>query len=839
LRLKLYAVTGACIAAAVCTFPGVAGAAEATPAPPATTGAAAPVFRAPAQAGCPKPTSLSEEQCQSITIARGQRVPGAHAAASTVNAPLSASQLQSAYGLTTESASDGTGETVAVVDAYRDPTIVGDLAAYRLQNGLPACGTGNGCFTVYNQSGGVINPATAKSPSTPPDTAADDELEWENETALDIEMVSAICPNCKIALFEANSVYTPDLGAAENSAAKIAKFISNSWSTFDYPGESAYDSDFNHPGVAITFASGDGGYGAAYPSSSQYVTSVGGTYLDQGSTGAWTQQIWNQQAVYGEPDVAATSAGCSASEPEPSWGPDASDNTAANWCANRTQNDVSAVASAAYGIGVYSETVDSQQYNTCGGDCALVGTSVAAPIIAAVYALAGTPAASTYPVSYLYKDPSGLTQIATGTPTYSTDRIGGGPTCEASRQYLCNVTKSLSDGYNGPTGLGTPGGGDLTPFTGSTTADTVSVGNPGTYDLQQGVSVTLPAIRAIDSLGQKLTYSATGMPAGLAINPATGVISGKVVNVENDTIHVTARDTSGASATVSFRIEASGSLTASYHAGSGQVELYWDGKCMDDTGNKSTNGNKIQIWQCTSNDAGQNWSFQPDTNPGEVADAGLSQLGTVRIHGKCLNIVNNGTTNGSKLQLWGCNGGANEQWEITGGFGQLYNPVSGKCVDDPYSSKTNGTQLDIWSCNDEPWQAWLAPASPFDSAISGRCMDDSGNSSKNGAAVISETCNGSAAERWLVYPDGTLRINGKCMNAVGNGTTNGTTVQLFSCGSSSTTYSANYWYLTAYGQIENAQAEKCLSIPGNSAANGVRLELEDCYGEPGEIWAAS
>ncbi len=108
----------------------------------------------------------------------------------------------------------------------------------------------------------------------------------------------------------------------------------------------------------------------------------------------------------------------------------------------------------------------------------------------------------------------------------------------------------------------------------------MSVANPGTVDVQQGAGVSLPAIKGVDSaLGQTLKYSASGLPAGLSINSATGVISGKVTFVENDTVHVTATDGTGASATVYFRIEASGSLTADYHAGTGLVESYWDSKC--------------------------------------------------------------------------------------------------------------------------------------------------------------------------------------------------------------------------------------------------------------------
>lgn len=849
MRYKLLCgAAGVCLTVAAFTVPGLAGAATAVassgPSPAFTVGSSALAGPSQPRGGCAKPTSLLEAQCLSITIPHGTKAARASSASSAVTAPLTASQLQDAYGVTSESENDGAGETVAIVDPYRDPTIVSDLATYRADNGLPACdsSTGAGCLTVYNENGVVINPATATSPPTPPDTASDDEMQTENETALDTEMVSSICPNCSIALFEANSFYLSDMGTAENSAAKIAKFVSNSWGLDeDFPGEAAYDSYFNHPGVAVVFASGDDGYGASYPASSQYVTSVGGTYLDEASTsGPWTQKVWNGQgegsAGYG------TAAGCSAGEPEPSWGPDSSDSTAATLCANRTDNDVSAVASAAYGIGIYSSETDTVTGgSSCDGSCAEIGTSVAAPIITAMYALAGTPEANTYPASYLYEDPSGLSPITSGT-----DEVSGSPLkCESNRQYLCNAADSLTSpykGYNGPAGLGTPNG-TLTPFTESKTGDIVSVDNPGAYDVVQGTSITLPKIRAYDSAsGQKLTYSAT-LPDGLSINSATGVISGKVTYVENDTVHVTVKDGTGASTTVSFRLEASKSLQTGYRAGIGLARVDIDNKCMDDAGNSTANGAKIEIWTCSSSDAAEEWSFLPLGVPGETGSAGLSQLGSVRIHGKCMDVVNNSKALGSKIQLYSCDSAAGELWEITGGYGELYNPASGQCLVDRNSSTTNGAQLEIYACNGKNSQNWLLPASQFDSAVTGKCLNDDGNSSAVGAKLISYTCNGAVNEKFQVQsagPYALLTIHGKCLYENGNDTVNGTPIVLDNCGpNSSEVYVAALWYLTAYGQLENAQSQKCLAIPNNSTAQSTHLVVEDCYGEPGEVWATS
>ena len=129
------------------------------------------------------------------------------------------SQFQAAYNLAAASAADGSGTTVALVDAYNDPTAASDLAEYRSAAGLPALTSGQ--FTQYNQEG-----ETSPLPATAP---ADDD--WTLEESLDVDMVSAICPLCKIDLVEANNDTGDGLYIAEETAATTlgAKYISNSW----------------------------------------------------------------------------------------------------------------------------------------------------------------------------------------------------------------------------------------------------------------------------------------------------------------------------------------------------------------------------------------------------------------------------------------------------------------------------------------------------------------------------------------------------------------------------------------------------------------------------------
>src|SRR5438874_2185902 len=307
--------------------------------------------------------------------------------------------LQSAYKL--PSATAGSGQTVAIVDAFDDPTAESDLAQYRSFYGLPPCTTANGCFRKVNETGGTLYPAPS------PD--------WALEISLDLDMVSAVCPNCHILLVEATTNLDSDLYTAEDTAARLgANTISNSWGGGEYSGQTTDDAHFNHPGVAITASSGDSGYGVSYPAASRYLTAVGGTSLTRGGgTRGWTESVWS-----------GAGSGCSAYESKPSWQTDSG-------CSRRTVSDVSAVADPNTGVAVLYAGL----WFTVGG------TSASSPIIASVYALAGN-AGSVNAGSYPYSHTSGLFDVTTGS----------NGSCNPA--YLCHGQA----GYDGRTGLGTPNG---------------------------------------------------------------------------------------------------------------------------------------------------------------------------------------------------------------------------------------------------------------------------------------------------------------------------------------------------------------------------------------------
>jgi subtilase family serine protease len=315
-------------------------------------------------------------------------------------------ELASAYKLP---AAGGSGQTVAVVDAGDDASAEADLAVYRATYGLPACTTANGCFHKVNQAG-------AAAP-LPPDVG------WSVEIALDLDMVSAACPNCHILLAEGDDASFASLAASVDTAVALgATEVSNSYGAEEQNGIQAFEPDYTHPGVAITASSGDGGYGIPnFPAVTAAVIAVGGTSLTKASNArGWSESAW-----------IGAGAGCSAWIDKPAWQSDPN-------CPGRMVADVAADADPMTGPTVY-DTADGAP-----GWLIVGGTSASSPFIAGVIALSGHPARFS-DASYLYSHASALNDVVTGNDITSTD-CGG--------DYQCNAVK----GYDGPTGNGTPNG---------------------------------------------------------------------------------------------------------------------------------------------------------------------------------------------------------------------------------------------------------------------------------------------------------------------------------------------------------------------------------------------
>jgi subtilase family serine protease len=327
-------------------------------------------------------------------------------------------QFLGAYGLGTGRAPSG-HPIIAIVDAYDNPGIAAELATYSSFYGIPqlsdclvpVANSAVPCFQKVDQKGGNNYPRS-------------DPL-WGLEISLDVEIAHAICQNCSILLVEANSASYFDMLTAVTEAVSLGGVvISNSWSSSEFADEASYDATyFDHQGVAMLFASGDGGYGPQYPAASTYVTAVGGTTLQvQKHVGGYrSETAW-----------AGAGSGCSLFEPKPLWQKDTG-------CGDRrTIADVSADADPNTGAAVYNGTY----YTSTPRWFQVGGTSLATPIVAGVYALSGKLPQNTWASSLPYLNPS----------LFLHDIVAGSNgTCGT---YLCNA----GVGYDGPTGLGTPNG---------------------------------------------------------------------------------------------------------------------------------------------------------------------------------------------------------------------------------------------------------------------------------------------------------------------------------------------------------------------------------------------
>ncbi len=347
-------------------------------------------FSAPPRGGSPACTGSRHGKAQCDAIVESAPQPD-------VPSGWGAPDIASAYNLPT---TRGAGQIVAIVDAYDNPDVTSDLARYRSHYNL-----GPANFTKYNQEGQTSN-------YPPPD------IGWAVEIDLDVEMVSAACPNCTIYLIEANTSNFSDLEASESEAVTLgAHIVSNS-----YSGTGGDQSYYDTAGVTYAASAGDSGYGEfADPADFGSVIAVGGTQLAKGRTKrGWTETVWSHAG-----------AGCSA-QTKPSWQHDPG-------CSGRTGDDVSAVAD------------DVDEYDTYGenGWFKVGGTSVSSPLVAAIFGLAGNAQ---------NQDAGKTFWEARHEKARHLNAVKSGSDGTCNPNYLCTAGTNEFDTYSGPTGWGTPNG---------------------------------------------------------------------------------------------------------------------------------------------------------------------------------------------------------------------------------------------------------------------------------------------------------------------------------------------------------------------------------------------
>lgn len=404
-RLRALAALAAASVSLVMMGSATTGVASASQAQASTASGTSP--SSSARSACPA-AARGYAQCFAVARPAATQHPGVAAADQSLPEGYGPADLQAAYQLPS---GQGDGELIAIVDAGDDPNAEADLAVYRQTYGLPPCTTANGCFAKVNQRGEQGN--------YPPKLLNGN---WPLEESLDLDMVSAACPNCHILLVEADDNLLTNLAAAEDTAASFGPVaISNSYGTSEFDGMDAFAAFYDHPGMTITVASGDGGFGPAqFPAVLSSVIAVGGTSLLHRGSGSrdWTETAWS-----------GSGSGCSAYVAKPAWQQD-------KLCTMRTTADVSAVADPNTGLAVY----DSVPFLGVSGWLVAGGTSASSPLVAGVIGLAGNGGiAPSYP--YANTHSHALYDITSGSNGFCGD-------------YVCTAKR----GYDGPTGLGTPEG---------------------------------------------------------------------------------------------------------------------------------------------------------------------------------------------------------------------------------------------------------------------------------------------------------------------------------------------------------------------------------------------
>ncbi len=400
----------------------------------ALAGAAAPALGLSARHSCAAPLP-GHAACLALRVVPSSAAPQARTLAATPanerTEPwpgfLTPALLHAAYELPNETA-QSSGQTIAVVDAYDDPTAESDLAVYDKQFGLPACTSGNGCFRKVNENG---------QPSPLPKANGG----WASEITIDVQMAHAICQSCKVLLVEASSEGFSDLGAGVNAAVNLgATEVSNSYGGPEEGGDSTLASaDYDHPGTVVTASSGDCGYLgtsckgmpqlAEFPAAVPQVVAVGGTSLfEQGST--WTSETWSEGG-----------SGCSGVFTAPLWQSAVANFSATGCGTGRAVADISAIGDPETGVDTYDSTPERPGAETGWGVWG--GTSVASPIVAAEFALAGGAHSVAYPAATLYEHAGQAANI---------DDVTSGANGSCSGRTIC----AASAGFDGPTGLGSP-----------------------------------------------------------------------------------------------------------------------------------------------------------------------------------------------------------------------------------------------------------------------------------------------------------------------------------------------------------------------------------------------
>ena len=423
---------------------------------------------------------------------------------------------------------------------------------------------------------------------------------------------------------------------------------------------------------------------------------------------------------------------------------------------------------------------------------------------------------------------------------------------------------------------------------------------PASERSNAGVPVSVQ-VKATDSApAQKLSYAATGLPAGLAINAATGLISGTPAKTGQSAVTVTVTDGTGSSGTASFTWTVGVAITI---ARLGTVPVtagvaltlpvgYTDAAPHDSVSvsvrglppGLSFQANPATIF---------GWAIKPGTYPVTVAATGslggsssmtfnlevrpasgggpagqirldlggkclddlankaalwtcqsgsaqkwtLATDGTIRAKGACLDIEGSVAYLGQGVRMWHCSGGASRETWAVGTAGELVNPASGLCLGDAGGSTSNGYRPTMVTCRVTGSQVWLVPGAQLRSARAGKCADDLHSGGGNGNVIDMFGCNGTGSQSWTVEPDFTVRMFGnKCLTDPGKLGTPGVKIALWSCAKGDKGQKVIVVHRAGLGSWITIDGV-CVAIPSMTAADTSQLVTATCTpGDPRDLW---
>ncbi len=406
--------------------------------------------------------------------------------------------------------------------------------------------------------------------------------------------------------------------------------------------------------------------------------------------------------------------------------------------------------------------------------------------------------------------------------------------------------------------------GTVNGITGSSNVDLdqlnpglITLLNPGIQHDPAGPAIaTVPVTPFTVSPAPTLTYSATGLPGGLSIDPGTGAVTGSPSPPGSSAVTVTATDGSGHTGSASFTWDVYGTITITpvpdqstvagtavsvqvqvSDSASGQIPAVTaaglpPGLAISKTGLITGWPTKagtypVKISATDSLGAAQTAAFTwtvtaaPSTGP----------TGPVRLNlaGKCLNDVGNSSSNGTAQDIWTCNGSSSQKWTVVAD-GTLR--IHGKCLDVYHGGTASGTKVDLYSCNGSGGQQWqLQTGGELVNPQSGKCLTDPNGSTANGTRIKIVTCAGKAYQQWTLPAlpvQSALPV--KCLNDNGNSSTNGTMVSIWTCNGTA----AQAWTVRPDGTLRIHG--KCLDVQHGGTTSGTSVDIWTCNGTGAQQW---